>query len=166
MDVTAGAKFYGPGKTYAQFAGTVRLTDRLLADDQFIHADSHALCSDWLQACTRALTLGSLEKKVRQLRCSTDKLDRQQLMPGVWCFVGLDLQDISDDVSDFDEKQHKEMLETLEFYYDKYPIVRLRRAAPIAPLSCLTRSVRFGAATGRCARVTWRHPTRRVRMSL
>ncbi|TYZ58074.1 hypothetical protein PybrP1_010646 [[Pythium] brassicae (nom. inval.)] len=67
LDVTSGAKFYGPGKTYAQFAGT---------------------------ACTRALALGSLDKT-----------------------------DITDDVSDFDESQQKEMLETLEFYYDKYPVV-------------------------------------------
>jgi predicted heme/steroid binding protein len=37
VDVSSGAKFYAPGKMYSQFAGT---------------------------ACTRALTLGSLDKKV------------------------------------------------------------------------------------------------------
>merc|ERR1712137_1347459 len=46
------------------------------------------------KACTRALALGSLKK-----------------------------EDISDDVSDFDEKQTKELIETKEFYYEKYPIV-------------------------------------------
>ncbi|KAG6580027.1 RxLR-like protein [Phytophthora cinnamomi] len=45
-------------------------------------------------ACTRALTLGSLKK-----------------------------EDISDDISDFDDKKMKELDETKEFYYEKYPIV-------------------------------------------
>uniref|UniRef100_K3XCD2 Cytochrome b5 heme-binding domain-containing protein n=1 Tax=Globisporangium ultimum (strain ATCC 200006 / CBS 805.95 / DAOM BR144) TaxID=431595 RepID=K3XCD2_GLOUD len=67
VDVTQGEKFYGPGKMYHQFAG---------------------------RACTRALTLSSLDKN-----------------------------DISDDVSDFDDKQKQEMEETTLFYYDKYPVV-------------------------------------------
>ncbi|CAH0482012.1 unnamed protein product [Peronospora belbahrii] len=67
VDVTTGAKFYGKGMLYNQFAG---------------------------RACTRALALGSLEEK-----------------------------DISDDVSDFDDKQTKELVETKLFYYEKYPIV-------------------------------------------
>ncbi|KAI9913699.1 hypothetical protein PsorP6_005829 [Peronosclerospora sorghi] len=45
-------------------------------------------------ACTRALALGSLKK-----------------------------EDISDDVSDFDEIKLKELVETKKFYYEKYPIV-------------------------------------------
>ncbi|KAH7482437.1 hypothetical protein PRIC1_006823 [Phytophthora ramorum] len=45
-------------------------------------------------ACTRALALGSLKK-----------------------------EDISDDVEDFDDKKNKELDETKEFYYEKYPII-------------------------------------------
>ncbi|KAG7400620.1 hypothetical protein PHYBOEH_004887 [Phytophthora boehmeriae] len=45
-------------------------------------------------ACTRALALGSLKK-----------------------------EDISDDTADFNEKKLKELAETKEFYYEKYPIV-------------------------------------------
>ncbi|KAF1793705.1 Cytochrome b5-like heme/steroid binding domain [Phytophthora cactorum] len=45
-------------------------------------------------ACTRALALGSLKK-----------------------------EDITDDVSDFNDKKKKELVETKEFYYEKYPIV-------------------------------------------
>ncbi|CEG46774.1 RxLR-like protein [Plasmopara halstedii] len=45
-------------------------------------------------ACTRALALGSLE-----------------------------IEDISDDTSDFDESKLKELAETKQFYYEKYPIV-------------------------------------------
>ncbi|KAJ0412073.1 hypothetical protein ATCC90586_004619 [Pythium insidiosum] len=67
LDVSKGAKFYAPGRTYHQFAGT---------------------------ACTRALTLSSLDKK-----------------------------DISDDVSDFTDEQRKDMEDTLQFYLEKYPVV-------------------------------------------
>ncbi|DAZ94463.1 TPA: hypothetical protein N0F65_003499 [Lagenidium giganteum] len=67
LDVTKGKKFYGPGATYHQFAG---------------------------RACTRALTLSSL-----------------------------DLEDINDDTSDFDDSQKQELEETKAFYYEKYPIV-------------------------------------------
>ncbi|RQM16419.1 hypothetical protein KXD40_002775 [Peronospora effusa] len=45
-------------------------------------------------ACTRALALGSLDK-----------------------------EDINDDISGFDEEQMKELVETKEFYYGKYPII-------------------------------------------
>ncbi|RLN69100.1 hypothetical protein BBJ29_000701 [Phytophthora kernoviae] len=45
-------------------------------------------------ACTRALALGSLKK-----------------------------EDINDDTADFNEKRLKELVETKEFYYEKYPII-------------------------------------------
>ncbi|CAI5745159.1 unnamed protein product [Peronospora destructor] len=46
------------------------------------------------RACTRALALGSLKE-----------------------------EDISDDVSGFDEEKMKELVETKEFYYEKYPTI-------------------------------------------
>ncbi|KUF85128.1 hypothetical protein AM588_10007405 [Phytophthora nicotianae] len=55
-------------------------------------------------ACTRALALGSLKKEVRNI--------------SVWTRSG------HDDVSDFNDKKKKELEETKEFYYEKYPIVR------------------------------------------
>ncbi|OQS04299.1 hypothetical protein THRCLA_03449 [Thraustotheca clavata] len=67
VDATLGSKFYKKGATYSMFAG---------------------------QACTRALTISSLDPK-----------------------------DLSDDIADFTLENRKELHETLAFYYDKYPIV-------------------------------------------
>lgn len=91
LDVTSGAKFYGVGKTYHQFAGTVRLCALTCDHASYLVRASYVA----MQACTRALALSSLKKK-----------------------------DISDDVSDFNEKQNKELVEIKAFYYDKYPTVR------------------------------------------
>ncbi|OQR86937.1 hypothetical protein ACHHYP_09723 [Achlya hypogyna] len=67
LDVTSGKKFYEKGAGYNIFAGT---------------------------ACTRALTIASLEQK-----------------------------DLTDDIANFTPEQVQELHKTLAFYYDKYPVV-------------------------------------------
>ncbi|EQC33942.1 hypothetical protein SDRG_08623 [Saprolegnia diclina VS20] len=67
LDVTSGERFYKKGNGYHQFAG---------------------------KACTRALTIASLEAK-----------------------------DMSDDISDFTPEQLAELEKTLAFYHGKYPVV-------------------------------------------
>lgn len=70
LDVTSGAKFYAPGKTYHQFAGTVRLRGRIEA----VGASADRCGVTWeglhARACAQLAQEGGKALHVRWMTCT------------------------------------------------------------------------------------------------